>query len=228
MSEPPVTPPPSPLGPSYQDAPEPKAAVPPGVNGFAVAALVFGLLGGVFGFIFGIVAFRQIGRTGQQGKMLAGIGLVAAAVWVFVGIDTAREIGADEAALYEDMAGADLIPAGYLNVKDCFTPPAGAAPRGVELKDCGGPHTGEVFAKPQLTGAAYPGVDYARSFGQEQCPQLLEKYLDSGKDYPDLELRFLYPDEEAWLRNEREVTCVLLSTKGAVSGPALHHGVAHP
>jgi hypothetical protein len=228
MSEPPVTPPPSPLGPSYQDAPQPKATVPPGVNNFAVAALVFGLLGGLLGVIFGILAFRQIGRTGQRGKGLAAVGLVAAVVWAFVGFETIRGTSPDEAALYDSMAGGDLIPAAYLNVKDCFTPPPGDALRGVELRDCGNLHTGEVFAKPPLTGADYPGIDYAKSFGQEQCPLLLEKYLDPEKDYPSLEIRFLYPDEEAWMRHEREITCVLLSTTGEVSGPVSQHGVAYP
>jgi hypothetical protein len=217
------------LGPSYQDAPQPEAAaVPPGVNGFAVAALVFGLLGGVLGIIFGIAAIRQIGRTGQRGKGLAAAGLVAAVVWAFVGFESARDTSPDEAALFESMAGSGLIPAAYLNVKDCFTPPPGDAPRGVELKDCGNLHTGEVFAKVPLTGADYPGSDYARSFGEQQCPLLLENYLDLEKDYPGLEVRFLYPDEQGWLQREREVTCLLLSTNGEFSGPVSQRGVAYP
>jgi hypothetical protein len=235
MSEPPTTPPlvtpPPPLGPSYQDAPQPeRAAVPPGVNGFAVAALVFGLLGGVFGIIFGITAIRQIGRTGQRGKGLAAAGLVAAVVWAFVGFENVRGTSPDEAAMLESVAGSGLIPAVYLNVKECFTPPPGDVVRGVQLKECGNLHTGEVFGKVPLTGADYPGIDYARSLGEEQCPLLLEKYLDPALDYPSLEMeiRFMYPDEEGWMRHEREVTCLLLSTNGEISGPVSEHGVAYP
>ncbi|MGH7919426.1 MAG: DUF4190 domain-containing protein [Candidatus Dormibacteraceae bacterium] len=80
----PLTSPPAPApysGPNY--AP-PATMYPAGTNGMAVASLVFGiaswivipLIGSVLAVILGHVARGQIRRTGEQGAMLATIGLV--------------------------------------------------------------------------------------------------------------------------------------------------------
>ena len=78
-------------GPEYSgyeihDASRPRAR-PQGTNGFAVAALVSGILGCslvliVLAGVFGCVALSQIKKTGQAGRGLAIAGLVAAGVWV--------------------------------------------------------------------------------------------------------------------------------------------------
>lgn len=47
-----------------------------GTNVFAILALVFGLLGGVLGIVFGHIALSQIRRTGEEGRALAIAGLV--------------------------------------------------------------------------------------------------------------------------------------------------------
>lgn len=66
----------------------------PGTNGFAVAALVVGIVGlclcfGFLGIIFGNVAKRQIAETGQAGAGLATAGIVLgwiAVAWVVLRI----------------------------------------------------------------------------------------------------------------------------------------------
>ncbi|MBO3733189.1 DUF4190 domain-containing protein [Glycomyces niveus] len=60
----------------------------PGTNGFAVAALVVGIVGlclcfGFLGIIFGNVARRQIEETGQAGAGMATAGIVLG--WIAVG-----------------------------------------------------------------------------------------------------------------------------------------------
>jgi hypothetical protein len=59
----------------------------PGTNGFAVAALVVGIVGlclcfGFLGVIFGHIARRQIEETGQAGAGLATAGIVLG--WIAV------------------------------------------------------------------------------------------------------------------------------------------------
>jgi hypothetical protein len=50
---------------------------PTSTNGFAVSALIFGLLGGtVLPIVFGHVALAQIGRTGERGRGMAIAGLI--------------------------------------------------------------------------------------------------------------------------------------------------------
>lgn len=53
-----------------------------GTNGFAIAALVFGIIGGILlAVIFGFIALSQIKKTGQAGRGLAIAGLVLAALY---------------------------------------------------------------------------------------------------------------------------------------------------
>jgi Domain of unknown function (DUF4190) len=56
-----------------------------GTNGFAVASLLFGIVGGVLlSAIFGFTALSQIRRRGQKGRGLAIAGLVLSGVWMCV------------------------------------------------------------------------------------------------------------------------------------------------
>ena len=62
-----------------------------GTNGFAIAALICGIVFNVLGIIFGFVALNQIKRTGEQGRGMAIAGiwvgaasLVLTVVWVIV------------------------------------------------------------------------------------------------------------------------------------------------
>jgi Domain of unknown function (DUF4190) len=86
---PPVPPPPgSPPGPGYPP-PVPYGYSTQTTNGFAVAALVIGILGamGCFAWIvalvFGYIAKRQIDRSGgtQKGRGMAIAGIVLGYVW---------------------------------------------------------------------------------------------------------------------------------------------------
>ena len=65
----------------------------PGTNGFAIAALVCGIVISPLGIIFGFVALSQIKQTGEEGRglALAGIRVGAASlaltvIWIIVAI----------------------------------------------------------------------------------------------------------------------------------------------
>ncbi|MCJ0907040.1 DUF4190 domain-containing protein [Rhodococcus sp. ARC_M6] len=51
-------------------------------NTFAILALIFGILGGVLGIVFGHIALSQIRRTGENGRGLAIAGLVLGYLFV--------------------------------------------------------------------------------------------------------------------------------------------------
>ncbi|MEZ5116892.1 MAG: DUF4190 domain-containing protein [Candidatus Nanopelagicales bacterium] len=79
--------------PAYAATPPAYAAPPPpSTNGFAVAALICGLLAfltgitAVLGIIFGLVALSQIKKTGQQGRGMAIAGLVISIVILVISI----------------------------------------------------------------------------------------------------------------------------------------------
>lgn len=54
-------------------------------NPLAIIAFVLGLFGGSFGWIFGIIALRQIKRNGGKGKGFAIAGIVLLFVWIAIG-----------------------------------------------------------------------------------------------------------------------------------------------
>jgi hypothetical protein len=65
------------VGYSGSDAAYAAIARPETTNGFAVSALVFGLIGGtILPIVFGHVALAQIGRTGERGRGMAIAGLI--------------------------------------------------------------------------------------------------------------------------------------------------------
>ncbi|GAA1254610.1 hypothetical protein GCM10009665_51550 [Kitasatospora nipponensis] len=80
-------PPAGPLGveaypPGFSGAGYPAPVQEPGKNGFAVAALVFGLIGGfVFGILFGVLGLNRAKKVGR-GKAMAWIGIVLSILWI--------------------------------------------------------------------------------------------------------------------------------------------------
>jgi hypothetical protein len=53
-------------------------------NTLAILSLIFGLLGGWLGLLFGIIALSQIKRTGESGRGMAIVGIIAALIWIVV------------------------------------------------------------------------------------------------------------------------------------------------
>jgi hypothetical protein len=83
----PTPPAPQPPAPSGYQAPDGTYRAPQKTNGFAIASLVFGIIGGVLlALVFGYIALSQIkrsgGREGGRGLALAGVTLG----WVWLGI----------------------------------------------------------------------------------------------------------------------------------------------
>jgi hypothetical protein len=70
-----------PAAPSLASAPVDPAV---STNGYAIAALVFGVLGGILAIVFGHVALNQLRRTGGQGRGMAIAGLVLGYFWLAV------------------------------------------------------------------------------------------------------------------------------------------------
>src|SRR5207249_771950 len=104
----------------------PYGAPPPqqqqGMNGFAIASLIFGVIGGCFlSVIFGVVALNQIKKRGQRGRGLAIAGLVLSAIWVVVVVIgvvvSAGSSGHRDSAGEVDKGGSQSV--GKLRDGDC-------------------------------------------------------------------------------------------------------------
>lgn len=81
-----------------------------------------------------------------------------------------------------------------------------------EVVDCATPHAVEVFLVTSLNGdpdAPYPGDETVLAAADQACLDAFPAYV--GVAYVDatLEIVHLRPDEELWLRGDRDVRCAV-------------------
>ena len=204
--------------PAYQPPP------PSGTNGFAIASLVFGIIGGIlFGLIFGIIALVQTKKTGQKGRGLAIAGLALTGAWIaLLGIVIVAAIITGDDNANRD-AGGQLTTGGSvaatdLAVGDCLN----GLEDGKEFTDvpavpCAQPHEGEVFAVFNLSGGSWPGEATVSKKSEDGCNQRLQTFAPKAVDDPKVSLYSLQPTESTWARGDREVTCIAV-TETKVTG----------
>src|SRR5687768_2718381 len=173
--------PPSEPGPQTPPA-EWVAAAPPveaqpgagGMNGFAIASLVFGVIGGfVLAIIFGIVALVQIPKRNQKGRGLAIGGTVLGVLWGLVILGAVIVAVMDEAE--RDDSGA-ITEAGSVAVTelrpgDCANGVGQEEGEATEIDavPCAEPHDGEVFATFDLPDGDFPGDDETSTLAETGC-----------------------------------------------------------
>lgn len=226
----PPAPPAPPAYPAYGQQPgygqwmptaPPSAEIPPpsGTNGFAIAALVVGLLPvcGLVGVVLGIVALVQISRTRQKGKGLAIAGIVLPVIWIIAGAIALVIVGLNN-TVDRNSAGeitrGGTISAYDLRVGDCIkTLKDGGTVSRVHALNCSEEHQGEVFATFEMPGTDYPGDEAFNSAGVQQCSQALRGYAP-GVDRQQQGLFFLHPDRTQWGKDERTVYCILWTPSG--------------
>ena len=180
-----------------------------GFDGFAIAALVFGILPCVpLGIIFGIIALVRIGKSGQRGKGLAIAGIVLASVWgalMVIGVIFAE----DEKDVFS------------LTVGDCFDdPPTGSELQTVETVECSGPHDAEVYAEfDSAEDGAYPGDGDMQAEAEQGCIERFEDFVGIAPETSELGIVYLHPTEDSWDGiDDRQITCVVTDPSGSNSG----------
>ncbi|RPF35994.1 DUF4190 domain-containing protein [Streptomyces sp. TLI_185] len=190
---------------------------PAPVNGVAIAALVLGILCFVpaLGLLLGLVALRQIRRTGERGRgmavtgaVLSGLGLV---LWVAVPVG-----GAAFDARVKD-AARDHGSAYSLTKGECFDAPGGSLEGmayDVDKVPCSGLHDAEVFATFRMTGGAdYPGDGRLTDVADTRCYALRYGYaMDAWSVPDDVDVYYLTPSRQSWRYGDREVTCLFGNT----------------
>ncbi|UQU63022.1 DUF4190 domain-containing protein [Couchioplanes caeruleus] len=205
-------------------APPPPQAHP-GTNGFAIASLIFGILGGVlFATVFGIVGLVQTRRRHQRGKGLAITGLVLAGCWVtaiIVGVaiavatdDTSTGAAGTPGSITNGAADSrGRVPATKLLMGDCISKlhDVGSRDR-VAVVPCSRPHEGEVYATFSLEFGDYPGEKAVQKQADERCTEELDRYARAAADGIDVYYR--YPTEDSWFLDQG-ITCIA----GDPSGP---------
>ncbi|MGH3858123.1 septum formation family protein [Actinokineospora sp.] len=185
----------------------PAVSRPPGTNGFAIAALVFGILGGIpLSVIFGIVALVKIRKTGQSGKGLAIAGLALSGVWLLMIVAGAVYGGKDGNVSVDRLHPGDCIKT-LSESETVYRMP---------VVPCTQPHQGEVYGEFDLSRGDYPGETAIETEAFTQCETLLEKYAPQAVDSAG-DTFYLYPRSADWRRGDRTVTCIAYSDP-AVTG----------
>ena len=207
-SAPPQQTPPGGYGVPYQQTPPPS-----GTNGFAIASLVFGVMGGVLlGYIFGFVALSQIKKRNQNGRGMAIAGLVLSTLWslvicavIGIAIVAANETGTTGTT----GTTGDDTSVHSLRIGDCLNDLSTEDEiEELPVVSCSELHDGEVYAEFKLTEATFPGIDAIEKKADPRCADLLKSYAPDAVDDPAVDTYYLYPTAESWASGDRAVTCI--------------------
>ncbi|MFF3252840.1 DUF4190 domain-containing protein [Actinacidiphila glaucinigra] len=207
--------------------PAPPPAPPrPALDGFAVAALVAGLLCGlpVVGVVLGAVALSRIKRTGDRGKGLAVTGLVLSALGtLYLAVMAAGGAfqsgeGAEDGSFAGSRGGGSFA----LHKGDCVdTPHDDLVDRiaRTAVAPCARTHTAEVFGVFELPGGGYPGEDSISEAAESRCWRLTSAYAMDTWAFPkDVEVYYLAPSSESWVWGDRQVSCLFGRDEGPLKG----------
>ncbi|MGZ4513636.1 MAG: septum formation family protein [Mycobacterium sp.] len=178
----------------------------PGTNGFALAALILGIIGAVLlSVIFGIIALNQTKGGRQGGRGMAIAGLIISGAWVLV---IAAIIVA--AIVFDDGS----VQATNIKTGDCIAdaPADGANVTRLPKVSCDEPHEGEVYAMIRVSGDTFPGQTAMQSEYEQRCMSALESYAPDAANDPGISGFLLYPSQETWDRGDRDVACIAITT----------------
>ncbi|MER5351131.1 DUF4190 domain-containing protein [Kitasatospora sp. NPDC002551] len=197
---------------------------PTATNGFAVAALVTGLLCmWPLALAFAIVAMVQIPKRNEKGRGMAVTGLVTGVLGAIVslfGVIGLLAVGVEA----EEYGDTPRGPKGSVQIEelragDCFNePPLSSGQSGesasiywVLVVSCSAPHNGEVAGSGNLAGrgpAAYPSTSEIDEMAERICGPVRDDYaLDSWLVPDGMEEGYYYPSRVSWASGDREVTC---------------------
>ncbi|MFI7539881.1 DUF4190 domain-containing protein [Actinoplanes sp. NPDC049599] len=190
-----------------------------GTSGFAVASLIFGIIGGIlFSVIFGIVALVQIRKRGQTGRGMAIAGLVLSGCWVLlmvVGV-TAGIISDSRDGSSGTGSGNGTVAVTTLKPGDCINGIQGsAAIEDLPVVSCTLPHEGEVYAVFELPSGPWPGDTAVQDQAETRCKSEFKSYAPDAAD--TAEVLYLHPLQQSWYR-DRGVTCVATDERGTTTG----------
>ena len=218
---PPQHPPPGQWSAGY--APPPPAT-PQSVNGFAVAALILGIIGVfVLGLVFGFVALRQIKRTGQAGRGQAIAGIVLSIVWMVVITVVVVLVVMTGATRGEggEISSGGSIGVEMLSLGDCLNNLEEGTQLSVEAVPCAEPHQAQVYAVSTFEGGPYPGDDSLGKDTEQRCVDLMRTDFPEAFADDTVQVFFFHPTSDSWARGDHEMVCVALYTDGPRRGSLL-------
>ncbi|MCD9873697.1 DUF4190 domain-containing protein [Streptomyces guryensis] len=190
---------------------------PAPVNGVAIAALALGILCCVpaLGLLLGLVALRQIRRSGERGRGMAVTGAVLSCLGLVLWV--AVPVGGAALDAWLKNAAHDHGSAYSLAKGECFDSPSGSLEGmayDVDKVPCAGLHDAEVFATFRMAGGTrYPGDGKVTDAADTRCYALRYGYaMDAWAVPDDVDVYYLTPGRQSWRYGDREVTCLFGNT----------------
>lgn len=223
LPSPPPSPPSQPPSPAWGQPPgagygpqdRPQAAL----NGFALAALLVGLLCfPPLGIVFGVVALVQIAKRGDKGKALAIVGLVVSLVMTASSTVVASQYGERLLDRLHTMRQFETPEGKFTDIDDmqagdCFNVPGGDfldESLFVYKVGCAKVHHGEVTSSTLLDDALFPGVEEMRKSAARTCWKAMDDYAMDTWALPSYADVFHFsPSRDSWRQGDRRLLCVI-------------------
>jgi putative regulator of septum formation/uncharacterized protein DUF4190 len=199
---------------------------PRSTNGYAIAALIFGIIGGILlSVIFGIVALVKIRKTGDKGRGLAIAGLVLSAVWLVGSVAVGIAIGLSEVRdeivnAGEARSPSDSSPRLFPRPGECFNVPADETSANVSIVSCGGPHDAQAILAVKLPDGSWPGDATVERQAFAACERQMQTTYHLRTTPENTESYVLVPRRLGWFAGDRTVTCAFTTANGGkLTGP---------
>ncbi|SDT79004.1 DUF4190 domain-containing protein [Actinoplanes derwentensis] len=205
---------PAPYGPHPAYPPPPVAAQ--GTNGFAIAALVTSICGGlglgsVLGLAFGITALVQIKRRPQKGRGLAIAAVVISSLTMLLAIVAVTSVLIDKAK--DKAAGIEDVDTTALKQGDCIRSiKESAAVYDMPVMPCTQPHEAEVYHVFTFPAGPFPGRTTIETEGETRCNAAFEPFLTPQNE--NMDIYYLYPRNTLDWARDRTLICIAADPAG--------------
>jgi hypothetical protein len=199
-----------------------------GTSGWAVASFILGILAVIpLSVIFGFVGLNRIKRLGQGGKPLAIAGLVLSGVWIVIIVLVSTLSGnATRQSSTGQITHRGNLDVFSLTTGDCFDNPTDTSDiENVTAIPCTQAHDSQVFAKFDLSGAdsSYPSQASLNKQADAGCNSRTAS-IDKTKVSDAMQIRVLFPEEDAWNDGQRTVSCLIVNPKKTLTTSLLTSG----
>jgi hypothetical protein len=109
------------------------------------------------------------------------------------------------------IVGEGNIDAFHMRVGDCFDNSSAFEEEVSELPGvpCSQPHDYETFAVFDVSIDSYPSEESMIELAYDSCLERFDPFVGTDYDSSILEIITLYPTDESWQQDDREIVCAL-------------------
>jgi hypothetical protein len=151
--------------------------------------------------------------AGRRIRSTLTVVLAASALALLPGCALGGDAGATAGQPGDDVvADASLTAWDDLKVGDCIFETDWDAQLdggGVEVVDCDGEHTDELYAVVVHEVATFPGEEEILALADDACLQRFEGYVGSSHEEAEFDFSYTAPSEQSWEAGDRESQCFL-------------------